>query len=307
MIRSASTVGGYPDAVPPVTLTLAHSPDPDDAFMWWPLGVPALGMKPAIDTGRFSFEPVAADIHELNIRAVEQADLDITAISMFALAHAADRYAMTSSGSSMGDGYGPKVLAASPQTPDWLSDPNLLIAVPGERTSAFLVLRLMLGRSFRFKVMHFREIIPSLLRGEVDAGLVIHEAQVTYQDSGLHLVADLGRWWKDSTGLPMPLGANAVRRDLDERFGAGTMTDVARVLRSSVAHAMANRQHGLDYAMRYAGDTPRPLADRFVALYVNDLTLDMGDRGERAVRELLNRAAQAGLAPAVRSPEIVRA
>lgn len=293
--------------MPPVTLTLAHSPDPDDAFMWWPLGVPALGMEPVIDTGRFRFEPLAADIHELNVRAAERADLDITAISMFALAHAADRYAMTSCGSSMGDGYGPKVLAASPHHPAWLRDPNLLIAVPGERTSAFLVLRLMLGRTFRFKVMHFREIIPALLRGEVDAGLVIHEAQVTYQDSGLHLVADLGRWWTDATGLPMPLGANALRRDLDERFGPGTKSELTGVLRTSISHAMAHREEGLDYAMRYAGETPRPLADRFIALYVNDLTLDMGERGERAVRALLDRASRAGLTPAGQSPEVVRA
>ncbi len=293
--------------MPQIPLTLAHSPDPDDAFMWWPLGVPDLGMKPAIDTGRFTFQPIAADIHDLNVRAVERADLDITAISMFALAHASRNYVMTSCGSSMGDGYGPKVLATSPHPSEWLKTPGLTIAVPGERTSAFLVLRLMLGGAFTFRAMHFREIIPAVLRGEVDAGLVIHEAQVTFQDAGLHLVADLGKWWTESTGLPMPLGANAIRRDLDDRFGTGTSHEVAGILRASIEHALAHRDQGLDYAMRYAGDTPRPLADRFIGLYVNDLTLDMGPRGERAVAELLGRAADAGLAPRLPSIDVVRA
>ncbi len=288
-------------------LTLAHSPDPDDAFMWWPLGVPELGMKPEIDTRGFAFTPIAADIHDLNVRAVERADLDITAVSMFALAHASDKYVMTSCGSSMGDGYGPKVLAITPRPADWLGSDGITIGVPGERTSAFLVLRLMLGLAFRLRAMHFREIIPALLRGEVDAGLVIHEAQVTYQDSGLHLVADLGGWWKQQTGLPMPLGANAVRRDLDLRFGAGTSREVAGVLRDSIEYALAHRERGLDYAMRFAGETPRHLADRFIGLYVNDLTLDMGQRGEEAIRTLLGKAADAGLAPRLDQIDIVRA
>lgn len=281
----------------PTRITLAHSPDPDDAFMWWPLGVPALGMAPAIDTGGFEFEPVAADIHELNVRAVETGDVDVTAISMFAFAHVSGRYGLTRCGASMGDGYGPKVLATKARPADWLAGEGLTIAVPGERTSAFLVLRLMLGTPFRFRVMHFREIIPALLQGEVDAGLVIHEAQVTYQDSGLHLVADLGRWWTDSTGMPMPLGANAVRRDLDDRHGTGTLSRLSGVLRASIDFALANRQRGLDYAMRFAEGTPRPLADRFIELYVNALTVDMGERGERSVRLLLERAADVGLAP----------
>lgn len=292
--------------MPSKRLTIAHSPDPDDAFMWWPLGVPELGMKPAIDTRGFEFTPVAADIHELNVRAVEVGDLDITAISMFALAHASSRYVMTSCGSSMGDGYGPKVLATSPRPAEWLRSEGLTIAVPGERTSAFLVLRLMLGSAFRFRVMHFREIIPALLRGEVDAGLIIHEAQVTYADAGLHLVADLGDWWKSETGLPMPLGANAVRRDLDARFGRGTSREVAGVLKASIEHALANREQGLDYAMRFAGDTPRPLADRFIGLYVNDLTLEMGESGERAVALLLGKATDVGLAPRLTAVDVIR-
>ncbi len=292
-----------------IPITLAHSPDPDDAFMWWPLGVPALGMRPAIDTGGFVFEPVAADIHDLNTRAIERADLDVTAISVFAYAHAAANYALTSCGSSMGDGYGPKVLATSPRSLDWLRAPERVVAIPGERTSAYLVLRLLLGSDVRARAMHFREIIPALLRGEADAGLIIHEAQVTYPDAGLHLVADLGRWWTDSTGTPMPLGANAVRRDLDARHGPGTMTRLTGVLKRSIEHALSHREAGLDYAMRYAGDTPRALADRFIALYVNDLTLDLGGpggRGERAITLLLDRAAEAGMAPRTASLEIVR-
>lgn len=286
--------------MPPITLTLAHSPDPDDAFMWWPLGVPALGMAPEIDTGRFRFEPVAADIQDLNVRAVERGDLDITALSFFAFAHASGRYTLTDCGSSMGDGYGPKVLARNPRHAAWLGTPGLTIGVPGEKTSAFLVLRLMLGRAFTFRAMHFREIIPALLRGEIDAGLVIHEAQVTFADAGLHLAADLGRWWTETTGLPMPLGANAVRRDLDDRHGPGTIRAVERTLRASIEHALAHRERGLDYAMRYAADTPRPLADRFIALYVNDLTLSMGERGRAAARLLLEKAHEAALAPHVR-------
>lgn len=278
-----------------IELTLAHSPDPDDAFMWWPLGVPALGMAPAVDTGEFRFQPVAADIHELNVRAGERGDLDITALSMFALAHVSDRYELTPCGASMGEGYGPKVLTRDPRSADWLRESAPVIGVPGERTTAFLVLRLMLGGAFRFRAMHFREIIPALLRGEIDAGLVIHEAQVTYADSGLHLAADLGAWWKHETGLPLPLGANAVRRDLDARFGAGTAGEVNRLLRASIEHALAHREEGLDYAMRFAGDAPRPLADRFIALYVNELTRDMGDVGRRAVTQLFERARAAGL------------
>lgn len=284
----------------PITLTLAHSPDPDDAFMWWPLGAPSLGMAPEIDTGRFRFEPVAADIQDLNVRAVERADLDITALSFFAFAHVSDRYTLTDCGSSMGDGYGPKVLATSPRDVAWLARPGLTIGVPGERTSAFLVLRLMLGREFRSSAMHFREIIPALIREEIEAGLVIHEAQVTYADAGLHLVADLGQWWTGATGLPMPLGANAIRRDLDERHGNGTIREVESILRRSIQHALAHRERGLDYAMQYAGDTPRPLADRFIGLYVNDLTLSMGERGRAAARLLLEKARESGLAPSVR-------
>ncbi|MFM9958628.1 MAG: menaquinone biosynthesis family protein [Phycisphaerales bacterium] len=292
-----------------IPITLAHSPDPDDAFMWWPLGVPALNMPPAIDTRGFDFTPIAADIHDLNTRAIERADIDVTAISMFAYAHAAANYVLTSCGSSMGDGYGPKVLATAPRSLEWLRSPDRIVAIPGERTSAYLVMRLMLGADVRVRAMHFREIIPSLLRGEVDAGLVIHEAQVTYQSAGLHLVADLGKWWTESTGTPIPLGANAIRRDLDDRHGPGTMTRLTAVLKRSIEHALSNREQGLDYAMRYAGDTPRPLADRFIGLYVNDLTLDLGppgDRGERAIALLLRRAAEAGMAPALGELSLVR-
>lgn len=294
-----------------IELTLGHSPDPDDAFMWWPIApLPGSGLTPSIDTGGFRFTPLAMDISELNGRAAAQGDLDITAISMFALAQVADRYMLTHCGASMGMGYGPKLLARGagsarradlPQTGPlgigWLR-PGMKVAIPGERTTAYLVLRLMLGersQGIEFVPMPFDRIIPALLRGDVDAGLVIHEAQVTYQDSGLELIADLGAWWTDTTRLPLPLGANAVRRDLDERFGKGTLTRLCGVLEASIRHALEHRERGLDYAMRFAGDTPRMLADRFISLYVNDLTLDMGVVGVSAVRELLGRATGAGL------------
>lgn len=300
--------------MPPITLTLAHSPDPDDTFMWWPLGdtgdVTGSPREPSIDTGPYRFTSVPADIHELNVRAVEHADLDITALSMYALSRVTDRYLLCSCGSSMGDGYGPKLVARQPLSggaapaADLLRQalpPTAVIAVPGERTSAFLALRLLLGRDFGFEVLRFDLIAQALADGRFDAGIVIHESQLTYQSYGLHLLADLGAWWKSDTGLPLPLGANAIRADLNDRCGPGSVRRIAALLRRSVDHALANRAAGLAVAKASAlldhahATTDDEQTDRFVSMYVTDLTLDLGPVGRRAVELFFARGQAQGL------------
>lgn len=324
------------------TLTLAHSPDPDDAFMWWPLGDTGAHTgtprEPSIDTGPYRFTSIPADIHELNVRAVRTADLDITAISMFTYAHVAHRYALASCGSSIGDGYGPKVVArpdtieeatssaasdartGQARLHDWLLDPTAVIAVPGERTSAFLALRLLLGRPFHYEVLRFDQIADAVAEGRYTAGIVIHESQLTYQDLGLALVVDLGAWWSSETsteysgGLPLPLGANAVRLDLDDRFGLGTSGRVVDAMKRSIEYALANRSQGLAIARAsaladHAHATADPeRMDRFVSMYVNDLTVDLGpagSRGRRGVERFLQRAVEAQLVPSFGPVRIV--
>jgi len=323
----------------PITLTLAHSPDPDDAFMWWPLGDASKGIEPRIDTRGFRFAPVAADIEALNRRAIEVGDLDITALSFHAFTHCAERYALTRCGASFGDGYGPKIVSRERMTFEDLRTGNrnpspvgedaetgpphlprglgilslggerggrggrerITIAIPGERTTAYLTMRLMLGDVVPKTIaMPFHRIVEAVKSGEVDAGIVIHEAQLTYADAGLHLVVDLGEWWKEQTGLPIPLGANAIRRDLDARYGAGTSLRVATVLRDSIVFAREHRREGLAVAEGFAQPgTTGAQADTFVAMYVNDLTIDAGPRGQRAVAELVRRGAARGLVPEV--------
>lgn len=308
----------------PVILSLAHSPDADDAFMWWPLTGKVDARDPArvlapppLRTGRFRFHAVPCDIETLNRRAIEQGDLDITAISMHAAAHVPGSYAITCCGSSMGDGYGPKVIRkapagiAPPALGDWadrVRRGELTIAVPGTRTTAFLVLSLLLGtRDFKFVAIDFEHIAQSVADGVCDAGVVIHDAQLTYPDLGLGLIADLGAWWKDHTGgLPLPLGANAVRLDLDQRFGAGTMAQVTGLLQASIRHALAHRDEAMAYARTFAPGVGAAVLDRFVGMYVNELTEDMGQRGERAVRRLMAEGARAGLCPAAEGLQIVR-
>lgn len=304
----------------PIELTLAHSPDPDDAFMWWPLtgmvdrdGGPLPGKqgRPALDTGPFRFRAVPADIETLNRRAVADGDLDITALSARAYADAAGRYLLTACGASFGEGYGPKVVCradASLRCEGCLRPPAVRIAIPGRRTTAFLTLGLLLGldRSSdlsRFVELPFDRIIGAVAAGEVDAGLIIHEGQLTFADAGLRQIVDVGVWWKERTGLPLPLGVNAVRRDLDERFGAGTTVAVGGLLRASLDHALAHRRDALSYAMSFAmgneggGAVTPERVDRFVEMYVNDLTVDMGERGREAIRRLLAEGAAAGLCP----------
>ncbi|MEI7657378.1 MAG: MqnA/MqnD/SBP family protein [Phycisphaerae bacterium] len=304
-------------------LTLAHSPDPDDAFMWWPItgkvrpdGTPLAGEegRARIDTGGIEFRAVPADIEVLNRRAAAEGDLDITALSFRAWCDVKDRYAITHCGSSFGEGFGPKVVAgtAVKDVAD-LKRTGLRIAIPGRRTTAFLLLSMLLGpeatRAAAIVEMPFEQVIGAVARGEVDAGVVIHEGQLLFADAGLHLVVDLGQWWGSTTGLPVPLGCNALRLDLDARFGEGTIAKVSRLLRASIDFALANRAESLEYTMPFAlanaakkgaTESGRPTlerVDRYVAMYVNRWTVDMGVQGREAVRRLLAAGHAAGLSP----------
>lgn len=270
----------------PKLLTLGHSPDPDDAFMFYGL---AAGL---VDTKGWAFEHVLQDIQTLNERAM-RGELRITAVSVHAYPYVAERYALTNCGSSMGDGYGPLLVAREPM--EWTDLAGKLIAVPGEMTTAFLTLNLLLGKGrFRHKVMMFDRILQAVEQGEADAGLIIHEGQLTYQNHALHKIVDLGAWWKQETGLPLPLGGNAIRRDVGDE---STLNEIAAVLKSSIQFSLAHRDEAVRHAMKYARDMGRDLADRFVGMYVNDWTIDYGDAGRHAVRELLRRAHEAGIIP----------
>jgi len=268
-------------------LTLGHSPDPDDAFMFYALA------REKIDTHGWRFEHVLQDIQTLNDRAMA-GELDITAISIHAYPYVADKYALTDCGSSMGDGYGPMVVTRTPIQVEDLRGKT--IAIPGERTTAFLTLNLLLGRGeFRHTVVMFDQILPYVADGKADAGLIIHEGQLTYHDHELHKVVDLGEWWKRTTGLPLPLGGNCIRRALGQK----TMSEVTAILKRSIEYSLAHREEAVEYALEYARDMGRDLADRFVGMYVNEWTLAYGETGRRAVRELLSRGHQAGLVPDV--------
>lgn len=276
-------------------LTLGHSPDPDDAFMFFALA------REKIDTHGWRFEHVLQDIQTLNDRAMA-GELDITAISIHAYPYVADKYALTDCGSSMGDGYGPMLVTRAPIQIEDLRGKT--IAIPGEKTTAFLALNLLLGRGeFRHTVVMFDQILPYVAEGKADAGLIIHEGQLTYQDHELHKVVDLGEWWKRTTGLPLPLGGNCIRRAL----GRAAMSEVTAILKRSIEYSLAHRDEAVEYALQYARDMGRDLADRFVGMYVNEWTLDYGETGRRAVRELLSRAHQAGLVPDVGEIDFVSA
>ncbi len=266
-------------------IRVGHSPDPDDAFMFWALA------RGKIDTGRYRFVHELADIETLNRRA-ERGELEVSAISLASYPFVRDRYGLLGCGCSMGDGYGPIVAARKPLEADALRGRR--IAVPGERTTAFLALTLRLGRgTFTHTVLPFDRIIAAVADGEADAGLIIHEGQLTYRAAGLHCVVDLGAWWKQETGLPLPLGGNVIRRDL----GAEHVREVARLLRASIERGLAHREEALEYAREYGRDLDAPLTDRFVGMYVNRWTLDYGERGRSAVRELLALAHDAGMTP----------
>ncbi|TCJ20217.1 ABC transporter substrate-binding protein [Rubrobacter taiwanensis] len=265
------------------TIRVGHSPDSDDAFMFYALA------KDKLDTGNLRFEHELSDIESLNRRAM-RGELEVTAISIHAYAYLHDRYALLNSGSSMGDRYGPRIVARESLGRDGLRGRK--VAVPGEWTTAFLALRLY-QPDVEHEVVPFDEIMDHVIEGRADAGLLIHEGQITHEDKGLVLVRDLGEWWYGETGLPLPLGGNAVRRDLGEE----TIRQIARLLRESIRYALENRQEALAYALDYARDLPPELADKFVSMYVNEWTLDYGETGRRAVRTLLYRGYEAGVIP----------
>lgn len=276
----------------PQLITVGHSPDPDDAFMFFALA------HDRLDTGNLRFRHELQDIETLNRRAL-RGELEVTAVSIHAYAFLQDTYALLPSGCSMGDRYGPMVVAKRPFTLAELK--NVRIAVPGTMTTAFLALRLAVGGEFAFEVMPFDRIIDAVSSGRFEAGLIIHEGQLTYQNQGLGLVIDLGVWWQGKTDLPLPLGGNAVRRDL----GSETMQQISRLLKESIRYALAHRDEALDYALKYARDMDKSLADRFVGMYVNDWTLDYGPRGRQAVQRLLDEGHRAGVIPAPVSVEFI--
>jgi 1,4-dihydroxy-6-naphthoate synthase len=249
--------------------------------------------KGLVPSPGWTFEHVLQDIQTLNERA-RRGDLHITAISIHAYPHVADKYALTNCGASMGDGYGPLLVTREPSTVEELAGKT--IAIPGEMTTAFLVLNLLLGQGrFEYEVVMFDQILDRVASGLVDAGLVIHEGQLTYQNQRLHKVVDLGKWWGDLTGLPLPLGGNCVRRDL----GEAAMNQIASILRRSIEYSLSHRPEAVKYALKYARDMGAGLADEFVGMYVNQWTIDYGDTGRTAVRELLRRGLEAGLVPDV--------
>ena len=265
------------------TITLAHSPDSDDAFMFYGLATHKL------ETGELEFTHVLKDIQTLNEEA-RRGTYDVTAISFHAYAYVADKYALLPHGASIGDNYGPIVVSNQELDPSELR--NVTIAVPGVLTSAFLALSIHTP-DFNYEVVPFDQIIEAVTEGRCDAGLLIHEGQLFYHNLGLHKVLDLGEWWHEQHGLPLPMGGNAIRREL----GEGRVKDVSRLLRESINYSLTHRDDALQYAMQFARDMDPALADRFVAMWVNELTLDYTERGREAVRKLLDEGHKQGIIP----------
>lgn len=262
-------------------IRIGHSPDSDDAFMFYALA------KGLIPTNSYEIEHVIEDIETLNQRALN-AELEVTAISVHAYAYVAKDYALMPCGASIGDRYGPLVVSKTPM--DSLEGKR--IAIPGKMTTAYLTLSLF-QPNFEAEPRPFDKILEAVQQEEVDAGLIIHEGQLTYAREGLHKVIDLGEWWYEETGLPLPLGANVIRRNL----GSETIHKVTALLKQSIQYSLDHRVRGLEYAMTYARDMETELADKFVGMYVNDYTLDYGDKGRAGVRELLDRGNAAGIIP----------
>ena len=279
----------------PTTLTLGHSPDPDDAFMFFALA------EGKIPTGRWRFQHILQDIQTLNERAT-RGELHISAISIHAYASVADKYALLPCGASMGDGYGPMLIVrrgkALPDLSDfgairdWLGHQR--IAVPGKMTSAFLALKLFLYTEPMHVVVPFDKIFSFIEEGNADVGLIIHEGQLTYARDGFDLVLDLGAWWKTETGFPLPLGGNVIRKDI----APADRSEINRILFESIRYGLEHRAAGVAHAMPLARDMDEVLADKFIGMYVNDYTLDYGDTGRRAIREFLAQAHAAKLIPA---------
>ncbi len=268
------------------TIHVAHSPDSDDAFMFYALA------EGKIDTGELRYAHELSDIESLNQRAL-RSELEVTAVSIHAYAYLWRQYALLGSGSSMGDGYGPRLVATRPAPADpRAACRGLRIAVPGRLTTAYLALKLY-QPEFEAVVVPFDQIEAAVERGEVDVGLLIHEGQLTYADSGLHLWADLGAWWLEDTGLPLPLGGNVIRRDL----GPEIIDQVARDLRASIVYALEHRAPALAHAKQYNRGIGDERTDTFVGMYVNQWTVDYGPRGRQAVQKLLDRGFEAGVIP----------
>jgi 1,4-dihydroxy-6-naphthoate synthase len=264
---------------------VGHSPDPDDAFMFHAL------VNGKIDTEDLRFEQIHQDIETLNRRALA-GELEVTAISIHAYAHLAERYRLLQCGASMGDGYGPRIVAGRPLSREDLR--GIPIAVPGRMTSAYLALGLYLGGEYPHEVVPFDQILERVADGTFQAGLLIHEGQLTYADHGLEMVADLGEWWgRENDGLPLPLGANAVRGDLPP----DRQRQVQRLLLRSIDYALEHRAEALDYAGTFGRGLDPGRTDEFVAMYVNDWTRDLGERGRLSVRRFLDRGHEAGFLP----------
>ena len=306
-------------------IRLGHSPDPDDAFMFYGL---ATG---AVDGGPFKFEHTLHDIQSLNDWARE-GRLEVTAISVHAYPYVQDKYAILSSGASMGatelveyeydKGVSPPTDSAQPATPPTVkttgltgvhgplliaAEPiplreltNKTIAIPGTMTSAFLTLQLALGK-FDYEVIMFDQIPKAVQEGKVDAGLIIHEGQLTFQKSGLHCLLDLGRWWFEQTALPLPLGCNVIRRDLGDK----TMARISTILRASIEYGLSHRKEAVEYALQFGRGLDNELADKFVGMYVNEWTVDYGPVGRRAIAELLKRGSLAELVPSVKELQYI--
>jgi 1,4-dihydroxy-6-naphthoate synthase len=270
------------------TLTLGHSPDPDDAFMFYALA------RELIPAGGFKFQHVLQDIQTLNERAI-RGELDVTAISIHAYAYVSAHYALLPSGASMGDGYGPIIVARERLTRDDLTRKK--IAVPGTMTSAFLALQLWLKRSadcINFIIVPFDRIFQAVRTGQAEAGLIIHEGQLTYEKEGLTVCEDLGAWWtRENDGLPLPLGGNVIHK----RFPPETRSAISRVLTASIQFSLDHRAEAVAHALQYARDMGRDLADQFVGMYVNHWTLDYGEKGRAAIRRFLGEAHMHGLIP----------
>lgn len=264
-------------------MTIAHSPDSDDAFMFYGLA------KGKLATDGLEVAHVLRDIETLNLEA-RRGTYEVTAISFHAYPYVADRYALMPCGGSIGDGYGPLLVAREPILPGDVAKRK--VAVPGTLTSAFLALKLF-APEVETRVVPFDRILEEVEAGRADVGLLIHEGQLTFRERGLHKVMDLGAWWKAETGLPLPLGGNAVRRDL----GGETMARLTRLVRESIRYSLAHREEALDYAMSFARGMTSGVADRFVGMWVNDMTLDCGERGRQAVQLFLDRGHAAGLIP----------
>ena len=280
--------------------TLGHSPDPDDAFMFYAMA------EHKIDLRGYEFEHRLEDIQTLNERAM-RGELDISAISIHAYAYVSDRYALLSSGASMGDGYGPMLVATDPSAPS-ASSPNELrswlrgrpIAVPGKMTSAFLALQLYLGE-FEHVVVPFDQIFAAVKAGRAAVGLIIHEGQLTYASAGFRKLLDLGQWWKEKTGLPLPLGGNVVRKDLPPQV----QRDLAQIIRQSIDYGLAHREAAVRHSLPYAREMDASLAGKFIGMYVNDYTRDYGQTGRAAIQEFLRAGSEGGFVPPVDDLEFV--